>query len=76
MDSENGNKNFGDLDFHFPRLWSFGEISNSARRKNSNSKFKIHCLGQVTYFYFGDYLEFRGAPSASASGISAMATRA
>jgi len=33
MDLENGNKNFGDLDFHFPRLWSFGEISNSARRR-------------------------------------------
>ncbi len=32
MDSENGNKSFGDIDFHFPRLWSFGEISNSARR--------------------------------------------
>ena len=40
-DSENENKSFGDLDFHFPRLWSFGEISNSARRelkiKNQNT---------------------------------------
>ena len=36
----------------------------------------IHCLGLVTYFYFGGYLEFRVAPSASASGISARATRA
>jgi len=32
MDSENGNKSFGDMDSIFLDLMSFGEISNSARR--------------------------------------------
>jgi len=60
--------------FPFSSTLVFGEISDLAR-KNSKSKFKIHCLGQVTYLSVSVYLELRTAPSAFASGISAMATR-
>jgi len=62
--------------FPFSSAVSFGEISNSARRRNSKSKL-IHCLGQIIpYLYFSDYAKLRTAPSALASGISARATSA
>jgi len=60
--------------FPFSSTLVFGEISDLARR-NSKSKFKMHCLGLVTYLSYHVYLELKIAPSASASGISAMATR-
>ena len=75
MDSENGNKILGIwisifLDFGFWRDFGFSP------QENSNSKLKNGNLGLVTYLSFSDYRVLWMAPSASASGITAMATRA
>ena len=75
MDSEKRKQNFGEKDSAFPRLWSFGEISNSARRKLKIKKFKYKYMvprSYLTIFVFVVGMH----PEASASGISARATSA
>ena len=69
---------FGDMVSAFSRLHillKFGEILDSARRRKSKSK---HCAsGKVYHFYISVVTQsLWGAPSASASGISARATSA
>ena len=61
--------------FPFSSTLVFGEILDLARR-NSESRYR-NSLSRaiIAYLHFCDYLELWTAPSASASGISAMATR-
>ncbi len=39
------------------RVWEECARGLGVGEKNSNTKFKILCLGLVTYLYFGDYLK-------------------
>jgi hypothetical protein len=68
---------FWGLGFPFSSAVSFGEISNSARRRNSKLKIQNIVSGKLYHFYIWVVIEsLRSAPSASASGISARATSA
>lgn len=68
---------FWGLGFPFSSTVSFGEIPNSARRRNSNSKFKTLSRANYTIFVLWWLCNAgRDAPSASDSGISARATSA
>ncbi|MEK7175755.1 MAG: hypothetical protein AAB693_03065 [Patescibacteria group bacterium] len=52
---------FWEYGFPFSSAVSFGEISNSARRKNSKSKFKTHFVsGIIPFLYFSGCVKFKG----------------
>jgi hypothetical protein len=57
MDSENGNKILG-IRIPFSSAVSFGEISNSARRRNSNQNSKIIVSGIIPFFFFCGHAKF------------------
>jgi len=45
-------------DFFLNLVWVAGEVGFLLKEKLAKFKYKMHCLGQVIYFYISGYVKF------------------